>query len=425
MRVLVGPREVAGLGADWVAGLRASGAQADLVCAYGHPFAYAVSPTRGWLLPLWEKLGNWRLSLPRKRLAARLLAAALHQTASWLVVAWALRRYDAFVFLFGETLTNTRAELMLLRWLGKRVVVVFCGSDARPAYIDGQRFPSDRPFDADAAIVSATRQRRKVQRLERWTSVVVSARNTAQFLTLPFINWFALGIPRSVQPAPLPPVTDAVRVLHSPSHPVLKGTAQVRETIQRLRARGVAVELVTIQGRPNAEVLQALRGCHLVVDQLYSDTPMAAFATEAASLGRAVIVCGCAAQDAASLVAPFALPPTLFVRPEDFEATLQALVQDAPRRESLGAAGAAFVAAEWTSAAVGTRLLRVLRDDIPADWWCTPADLNHVVGCGLPEAVAREHVAALIRRGGVAALQVGDKPELEQAFVHFAGVSGP
>ena len=47
------------------------------------------------------------------------------------------RRYDAFVFLYGETITNTGFELTLLRWLGKRTVVVFVGSDARPPYIDG------------------------------------------------------------------------------------------------------------------------------------------------------------------------------------------------------------------------------------------------------------------------------------------------
>mgnify|MGYP001480144374 CR=1 FL=1 len=68
---------------------------------------------------------------------------------------------------------------------------------------------------------------------------------------------------------------------------------------------------------------------------------------------------------------------------------------------------------------------RILGGDIPATWWCEPTEVNHVVGCGLPESLARERVAAVIACGGVAALQVADKPELERAFVAFAGAAAP
>jgi hypothetical protein len=76
-------------------------------------------------------------------------------------------------------------------------------------------------------------------------------------------------------------------VLRNP-HPVLKGTASIRAMVERLSARGLAVELVTIEGRPNAEVMRAMRDSDLVVDQLYSDTPMAV-RDRGASLGRAVL----------------------------------------------------------------------------------------------------------------------------------------
>ena len=423
MRVFIGPLEISGIGNNLVHGLRECRVEADQVCDDPHPFAYADTYADSWPANWWQASGAWRRRLSARQPLRKAMAVLLHGAMSWLVLAWAARRFDAFVFLYGRTITNTALELRLLRRLGKRAIVVFVGSDARPAYSDGGAFPATGPFDAAAAARAAARQRRQVQRLERHASVIVSARTTAQFLTRPFVNWFALGIPQPARASPPPPITGAVRVLHSPSHPVFKGTAEVRAAIGRLRARGLAVELVMIQGRPNAEVLQALRECHLVVDQLYSDTPMAAFAAEAASLGRPVIVGGCAAEHAAAQVAPLPLPPTAYVRPEDFEAMLEALVVDAPRREALGRACADFVATESTPEAVAARLLRLLRDDIPAQWWCDPAELNHVVGCGLPESVARERVAAVIRHGGVAALQVPDKPALERAFADFAGTA--
>jgi hypothetical protein len=425
MRVFVGPLEIAGIAQNLVLGLRACGAEADHVRDHPHPFGYGGADAGGAPAIWWQALGAWRAGLTRRQPVAKATAVLLHGLVGWLVLGWALWRHDAFVFLYGKTITNTGLELRLLRGLRKRVVVVFVGSDARPAYVDGNAFPADRAFDAAAAARLAARQRRQVQRLERHASLVVNARATAQFLTRPFVNWFALGIPRVAQPSPPPTANGAVRVLHSPSHPVLKGTAEVRAAVARLRARGVAVELVTIEGRPNAEVLQALRDCHLVVDQLYSDTPMAAFAAEAASLGRPVIVCGCAAERVVAQVAPMPVPPTVYVRPEELDATLDALVHDAPRRHALGVAGAAFVEAEWSPQAVAARLLRMLRDDIPPQWWCQPGEVEHVAGCGLPEAVARERVAAVIRHGGVAALQVDDKPALERAFAAFAGVAPP
>ncbi len=137
MRIFIGPVEVAGLGAGWARGLRAIGMRADLVCAYRHPFTYSNDAPPGRATRTWARVGTWRAGLPRQRLFAKSFAILLQHVISWWVLAWALPRYDAFVFLYGETITNTRAELTLLRAAGKRVVVVFVGSDARPPYIDG------------------------------------------------------------------------------------------------------------------------------------------------------------------------------------------------------------------------------------------------------------------------------------------------
>jgi hypothetical protein len=205
---------------------------------------------------------------------------------------------------------------------------------------------------------------------------------------------------------------------------VLKGTAEIRAMIDRLRDAGVAVELITLEGRPNSEVMQAMRDCDLVVDQLYSDTPMAGFASEGASLGRAVLVGGYRAPQAGRDQAGMPLPPTCYVAPESFEAELARLVRDADARAALGAAARSFMATQWSHDAVARRLLRVLKGDVPAAWWCDPHAVDHLHGCGLNDGIAREHVRALIERCGVAALQLDDKPVLRQAFVEFGRSAG-
>ena len=344
MRVFIGPMEVAGLGSGWVAGLRALDVHADLVCGQTHRFGYASDPAPSRIARWWAHWGDRRAAVPASRPVAKVLTILAHRLLGWCVLAWAACRYDVFVFLYARTITDTAFDLPLLRLLGRRVVLVFVGSDARPAYIDGHQFPANAEFSPRLAQRATRLQRRWIGRLERRADAVIAARTIAQFLTRPFVNWFAVGIPTPAVTAAPREEGSVIRVLHSPSNPVLKGSAEVQAAVTRLQARGVPIELVTIVGRPNAEVLQALDGCDLVVDQLYSDTPMAAFATEAASLGRPVLVCGCGAAQVARHVGPMPLPPTAYVRPQDFEATLEALATDRDRRQALARECAAFVA---------------------------------------------------------------------------------
>lgn len=420
MRVLLGPSEVAGVLEGWARGLSALGHVATLALTYAHPFAYSAAAPAGGLLGAWARAGARRQRAAGAALPLKAAAAGWHVLLGWLVLAWAALRFDGFVFVYGQTLTNTRLELLLLRWLGRRVVMVYVGSDARPAYLDGGLAPADRPFDAAAAIARAARQRAALQRIEPLVDVVVNARATGHFHRRPFVNWFALGIPRAPRPSPMPPASGVLRVLHGPSHPVLKGTARIRAAVERLRERGWPVELVMLTGRPNAEVLAALHECDLVVDQLYSDTPMAAFATEAAASGRPVVVGSVAAAQVDDQVRPFAVPPTVYVRPDDFEAALEALLADPARRAALGAAGAEFVAQHASPPAVAARLLKLLSGDIPAAWWCRPDEVAHVAGCGLDEPAARARIAAVIAQGGVGALGLAHNPALERRCVAFA-----
>jgi hypothetical protein len=74
----------------------------------------------------------------------------------------------------------------------------------------------------------------------------------------------------------------------------------------------------------------------------------------------------------------------------------------------------------WRQRDVAGRYLRLFAADIPAEWLCDPRAVRYVHGNGLPEARVRELVTAVVSFGGPAALQVGDKPELERALLDLA-----
>jgi hypothetical protein len=103
------------------------------------------------------------------------------------------------------------------------------------------------------------------------------------------------------------------------------------------------------------------------------------------------------------------------------EAAIETLIVDTAYRHELGAKAKQFAETNWAPKAVAARYLRLIHGDVPADWLFDPRQLRYLHGCGLPEARTKELVREVIACGGVDALQLQDKPELERLFVEFAG----
>lgn len=429
-RVFVGPVEIAGIAGALVEGLRALQVDAQVMLSIAHPFKYG-DQSRSWLVSTWQRIGAARTATTRANLLRKLLLVAAHDLWGWLVLLRVITRFDAFIFIYGQTITNSAFELWMLKRLGKKIVFVYTGSDSRPPYIDGGWFPGQVGDDlpSPATLLSTVRRcKRKLHLHERYADYLVNSPATAHFHERPYINWFALGIPKSLPACPGVASQHAgtpgpVRVLHGPSNPLVKGTAEILDVLDRLRRKGHAIELVKIQGMPNEIVLQELARCDFIVDQLYADTPLAAFATEAAFFGKPAVVGGYFADAIEQCLGSTNIPPSLFVAPDDLEIAIERLVVDSAFRLQLGEQARQFVLSRWSLTGVAGRYVQLLNDDVPGQWWCDPAEVRYLSGCGLPQGRSRKLVALLLEHFGAGALQVQDKPGLERALVEFARVS--
>ena len=142
--------EIAGVAQGLTAGLRLLGVDARLMLSTPHPFKYGARAD-SWMLRVWQRMGAARNRTSNPRLLRKLLLVARHDTWGWLVLLQAVFRFDAFIFLYVQTCTNSRAELWLLRRLKKKIVFVYAGSDSRPPYVDGSRFPGQDGSDLPSA----------------------------------------------------------------------------------------------------------------------------------------------------------------------------------------------------------------------------------------------------------------------------------
>lgn len=418
-RVFIGLLEVGGYYANLAAGLEALGAPTTFADLGDHPFQYGGGSTHP-LVELARRVRRRRMEATSG--VARVVWQAAYRLVLLFLMSWALARHDVFIFGFRTTFLRLR-DLAILRLLGKRVVLVFHGSDARPPYVDGADMdPATGRSIGDCAVLARTKKR-DIARLERSAHVIVAFPLYGHFFSRPIVGFHDVGIPQPllgdfpavVPEAPGPPL----RVLHAPSNPFVKGSARIREVIAGLVAEGLPLELVELVGVPNSVVRDELARCHFVVDQLYSDIPVTGLVAEAARYGRPAVLGGYGWGEIARLMPRLEWPPVELCHPDGLEAAVRKLATDADHRRALGLAARRF-AETWAAERVAGRFLDLIDGRIPPEWVHSVDEVRYTHGVGLAEDHARDIVGGLIAEEGTGALQLDDRPAMRDAFVEFA-----
>lgn len=416
--IFLGLGDICGYYSQLERGLLEIGAKATLVNAFPSG-SYARDTTPSWLGRVVQRIALRRVAAPRGTLQRRWLTL-LQGSAMVPLFIWATMTCDVFVF-SGGTSFFPPFDLWILKRLGKRIAIVFHGSDARPPYLNGS-VPCETPAEVAACIAQAAQMKRRIQLIERHADVIVNHALSSHFHERPIIGWLNIGIPSDVSaivPSP-DSAGDACVIVHAPTRPGPKGSAIFEAAIDRLRAKGHRLTFVKLVGRTNAEVLAAIRDCDFVVDELFSDTTMASFATEAASFGKPAVVGLHGLALLRELTQRDLLPPAVTCDAGSVEAAIESLVVDAELRRSRGREARRFVEERWSRRQVAERFRRLILDDIPQSWYFEPRRVSYLYGWGLSVEQARRRVAAVIGQGGAAALQLSDKPDVERAFADFA-----
>jgi hypothetical protein len=270
------------------------------------------------------------------------------------VFAWAMRNADVILsFLDGGLLRHTSVRWLegrLLRLAGKRLIVFPYGSDiAVPGHLGVME-------DAIAAdypdiVARAGFTRRRVDWFCRWADLVI---RNHQYGYLPRADvvwptqmavdtelWKGDGAASGADGT-----RGDVVVLHAPNHRRIKGTQQLIDAIDALRARGLRVSLDLIERQPNEVVREAVHRCDIVAEQFLAGFGI--FAVEGSSAGKPVLS-ALGWWPAEIRDSRFAQEcPFVDVDAIGLQTALEQLVTDPARRECSGRAGRAF-AVEWCS----------------------------------------------------------------------------
>lgn len=345
--------------------------------------------------------------------------------AQTLLISWAAWRIDAFVLKSGESFLSSRYDQLLFRTLGKKVVHIFYGSDERPPYLNpgvGEQ------GGVDALHRNVILKRQQIDRARRFADITISNPLSAHFQTGRICIIQALGIPidskkleaRHKVESSYPLKSDHIRILHAPSSVDLKGTDRIRAAIKTLQSRGHAIDYIQISGRPNAEVMREIELCDIVVDELYSDSYGAVFATEAIAIGRPVIVCGYGQDELDRFVPKEAVIPALYQRPEKLLFALERLLEDKNLRKQQRYRAKQFTAEMVNAQSVAKRFLEVIEGRASDSWFFNSTEIRYVEGVAGPEEIIAARIRGMVDAFGPEALCLDDKPELRDRMVAFA-----
>ncbi len=422
-KIFVGPIEIAGYSKNLALGFSELGYSCDHISFEHHKYEYSSNEN----LPKLIKLSRI-FKKHNKIFFLNYICILISEIFITLWAILAMFKYDVFIFVYGKSLLRFNLDLPILNLFGKTVISnLSFGSEARPPYIDG--FTNLIKNSGELNYQKISRSSRKKSRMIKFhfrycNYVIGGISSTSQFATEPFINSFMVGFPlafkKNVDLFDLNKrSSNIISILHAPSHFKGKGTTKILNAIDRLKTKGYSIELKLIQNMPNHEVINAIKNCDFVVDQAYSDTPMAGLVSEAALYEKPSIVGGYGLKYLKNYVSPEFWPPVKECLPDDIEQAIEELILDREQRLKLGFLARKYVIEKRSNIIIARCFLKIINNDISKDWWFDPKDINFTFGAGQTLDQTKFIVSTLISKYGDKSLNLDHNHSLKESFLEL------
>lgn len=419
-RIFMGITETSGYYGRLYKGLRELGVDCFFAQLIHNPHNYTYSMS----------CDNWMTKLCRKYYGKHQM---IYKILKALVFLWALFRYDTFVITnYNGFWNNINVEFKLLNLLKKKRVMLYLGTFTRLPYADGfgvreKNNYSRRKTNVAAFVELVARKKKQVEETEDNTDIRFNLPAQAQLCRKKFISLSYLGIPIDIEDTCEKTdggkVGKGVRILHAPSNWGCKGTDEFRKCICEMKKK-YDIEYIEISGVPNRQVLEEIKKCDFILDELYSDTPLATFASEAAYYGKPAIVCGYFAEYYKKFYPNGSCPPTMYVTPEKLYEAVEKMICDEQLRKRLGMEAQAFVRKYMNSKAVAKRFYKAINGDIASEWIIDPLEMGYLEGCGVDREVQKQIITEMYIKCGIGKMGTAHNPLLTKRIMELVNAGG-
>lgn len=321
-----------------------------------------------------------------------------------------LFRYDEFIFIFGHGMffynkylsKIEELEFFILKLFHKKMIMWLCGSDSRAPYCDVYMYCCANDFER---LYRATQKRSKrIKMLEKYM-ILIDGGASSHFHSKPYLIYNCIGVPIDEKERVHvgKKNDDKIRILHAPSNQKGKGTKVIRNILKEIEKEGYDFNYIEVSGVPHNIVLEKMSESDIIIDQLYSDTPMAGFAAEASVNAIPVIVSGYYAEVYKKML-PHPIAPTVYCKPDELKEKIIYLLEHKEERERIGRMEQEYIENYCLSTSVANKFLRIFNDSYPKEWIMNPADNSYIWGGGVNKKMVTNSVVKLIDHYGPQAL---------------------
>lgn len=299
--------------------------------------------------------------LPNAEGKGRVARTAL-MARRWQMMLQAIQWADVVHWHFQWGMRNA-FDVRWAQWLRKKRVVEFWGSDIRIPEVE----MADNPYYAQVFPQSEYRDRESRQNSLATqskfaalgvTPIVADAQMDSYLSKDLFVqaHYVRQRIYLPDYDCQFPaPTTTRPTIVHSPSAPIIKGTAAVKAAIAQLQPQ-YAFDFQLIQGVSHHQAKQMVRDCDIFVDQLVLGVHGLA-ALEAMAYGKPVV---CYIKPSMIYTYPLDFP-IVTATMETLPAVLAQLLEDGQLRHELGQRGRAYVEQHHDAHRLAQQLLEIYR----------------------------------------------------------------
>ena len=330
-------------------------------------------------------------------------------------------RFEVFIYAANYNYLPFSIDQFILRLFRKKVVILTLGSDARPPYLNGgfKRFALQKIYK---------QTKKKYNHLQRKYSnadFIIDHYSVTHFNhKQKYIPFLYMGFPFTLKkdyrlPSDVPANNLTPLVLHAPSNPEIKGTSIIREAVKELKESGYKFDYQELINVPHEEVLNKLKICSFVINELYSDTLMAGLDTEAAWFGKPSIIGGYNLDGIEVSIKDYPAPPTYRIKPnkDELKKAIIDLLQNENVRKDLGQKAYDYVHNYWDAKEVAMRYVNLVNNEIPKKYFRNPKDDYDITGCGIPLNVRRKLISEYVSQYGAKALFLEHKSKLKEKLL--------
>lgn len=413
-KILVGITEIAGYAQYLSQGF--TEISQDNVCIILYPSPqFKIPPTPYFWINLAQKIGQKATLTPKKNFIQKLFWKALRLVAKLAILVWALGEIDVFVFTFGRSFFSW--DLWLFKVLKKKSIFILNGSDSRPPYLNA-KFDGLSP---QKLFKETQKIKNRVTHLEKYATALIAISHQGYFHQKQLYMGLAIGQPSAIVPQVhhRTDPTAPVRIFHSSTHFLLKGTGYIRKCIETLQRKGHHIDYIEVQNTPHDEALKLMASADIIIDQIYSDMPLSMQCIEGLFLEKPVIVCGYYAEHIQSDIPAQFIPPNIFCVPEQLTEAIEDLMIHPDKRKALGHQALYYARSHLNNAEIAKRFLHIIDGTAPKEWAYTPQDNRYLEGIGYPREKLKKNLKTYVSKMGLKALCLEDKPALQKKFQDF------